>query len=113
VIDSSFTTCSTRVVVVVLVVVLLVIVQFRALVCAGVVIATFVDVLTVDIRVDVLIIVSNLTVDLLMDALTDIIRDVLSNIDVDVLADVNVNVFAGVMTAFEFATSGPLEEFRR
>ena len=71
---------------------------------------TFVEVLTVDTRVNLLIIVSNATVDLLMDALT---ADILIDNDVDVSADVNVNVFVDVMTAFEFAMPCPLEEFRR
>ena len=59
-----------------------------------------------------LIIVSNLAVSLLVDALTNILRGVLPNIDVDVLVDVNVNAFADVIIAFEFAMPGPLEEFR-
>ena len=73
-----------------------------------------VEVLTVDIRVGVLIVVCNAAVGLLMDALTDIRLGLLTNnIGVDVLVDVNVNVSAGVMTAFEFAMPGrPLEEFR-
>ena len=58
------------------------------------------------------IIVSNVAVELLMNAVTDIMRGVLSNIDVDVLGDVNVNIFAVSMTAFEFVMSDPLEEFR-
>ena len=58
------------------------------------------------------IIVSNMAVDLLMDALSSIIRGVLTKIAVDVLVDVNVKVFAGVMTAFEFVMSGTLEDFR-
>ena len=68
--------------------------------------------LTVGIRVDAVIIVSNVAVELLMNAVTDIIRGVLSNIDVDVLVDVNVNMFAVSMAAFEFVMSDPLEEFR-
>ena len=51
------------------------------------------------------IIVSNMAVDLLMDALRSIIRGVLINIDVDVL-------FSRVITAFDFAMPGPLAEFR-
>ena len=47
--------------------------------------------------------------DLLMDLLTDKILGVLTKICVDVLLEVDVNVFAGVMTAFEFAMSDPLE----
>ena len=63
-------------------------------------------------RVEVLIIVSNVAVDLLMDAFTAIIRGVLNNIDVGILVDVNVDVFGDVMTAFEFIMTGPLEDFR-
>ena len=59
-----------------------------------------------------LIIVSDVAVDLLMDALAVILRADLTNIDVDVLADVNAKVFAGVMTAFDFAMSGHPLEFR-
>ena len=46
-----------------------------------------------------LIIVSNVAVDLLMDALTGIIRGVLTNIDID--------MFAEVIAAFDFAMPGP------
>ena len=55
-----------------------------------------------------LIIVSNVAVDLLVGASNDTILGVLSNIDVNVLVD----VFAGVMTRFDFDMSVPLEEFR-
>ena len=58
-----------------------------------------------------LINVSNVAVDLLIDALTEIRLGVLSNIDIGVLVDVNVNVFAGVIAVFDFARSGPLEGF--
>ena len=92
----------------VLVVVLLVVV-IRALMWAGVVIDTFVEVLTVDMPVDVLIVVSNVGVGLLMDGLTDVILGVLTKIDVDVLVVANVNVFVGVMIVFEFVMPGPLE----
>ncbi len=51
-----------------------------------------------------LIIVSNVAVDLWVDVLT--------GIDVDVLMEGNVNVFAGVMTTLEFAIPGPLEKGR-
>ena len=68
--------------------------------------------LTVGIRVDAVIIVSNVAVELLMNAVTDIMRGVLSNMDVDMLVDVNVNIFAVSMAAFEFVMSDPLEEFR-
>ena len=50
-----------------------------------------------------LIIVSNMAVDLLIDALTEIKLGVMTNIDIGVLVDLDVNVFVGVMTAFEFA----------
>ena len=94
----------------VLILVILVGVGGRDLVCAVAIIVTFVEVLTVDTRVDVLIIVSNVAVDLLMDALTGILRrGVLTNIDIDALVNANGNVFAGAMTTFEFAMSGPLE----
>ena len=70
----------------------------RALVCAGAVVGTFVEVLTVDMRVGVVIIVSNVTVDLL----ADIMIGVLTNVGVDALLYVNANVFTDVMTAFGF-----------
>ena len=81
----------------------------RALVCTGEMTDTFVEVLTVDTRVDVIIVVSNVAVDLLMDVLTDAILGVLANIEIDVLVDGNANVFVDVMTIFEFAMPGPLE----
>ena len=62
----------------------------RILVWTGTLIDTFMEVLTVDMRVEVL-----------MDALTKIILGALANTSVDVL---DVNVFAGVITAFEFAS---------
>ena len=68
--------------------------------------------MTADVRVNVLIIVSDVVVDLSMGGLADVIFDVLNNIGVDVLVDVIVNVFSGVMTAFEFAMPDPLEEIR-
>ena len=49
---------------------------------------------------------------MLIDSLTDIRLEVLTNIGVDVLVDVSVNVLADIMTAFEFAMPGPLEEVR-
>ena len=79
------------------------------LLCARAVIDTFGEVLTIDMRVDVLTIMSDATVNLLMDALADIILRILTNSDVGVLVDVNINVFAGVMTAFEFVMPAPLE----
>ena len=54
-----------------------------------------------------LIIMSNVMVDLLGDVLASAIRAVLTNINVDVLLDVNVNMFPGVMAAFEFAIPDP------
>ena len=89
-----------------------VVVVVRVLVCDGALI-DIVEVLTVDMRVDVLIVVSDVAVDLLMDALTDITLSVMTDIDVGVLVDVNVNVCAGEMIAFDFAISSPLEKFRR
>ena len=65
--------------------------------------------LTVDTRVNLLIIVSNATVDLLVDALTLIIRGVLPSNEVDVL---DGNVFAGVIITFGLVISCLLEEFR-
>ena len=73
---------------------------------------TFFEVLTVNIRVDVVIIVCAIAVDLLMNTLTALMRGLLTSND-DALADANTNVFADVMTAFEFGMPGPsLEEFR-
>ena len=59
-----------------------------------------------------MIVLSNMAVDFLVDALTALLCGVLTNIDVGVFVDVNVNVLAGVMTTFEFAMPGPLEGFR-
>ena len=85
-----------------LVVVILVVVVARALVCDGAVIDTFVEVFVVDVAVGVMFIVSDVAVDLLMNALTESIRGVLTDIDVGVLVDVNVN---------DFVIPGPLDEF--
>ena len=82
-----------------IIVVAVVTVVVRALMCAGELIVTLLEVLTFDMRVDVLIIVSNVAVGLLMDALTGIARGSLTIIDVDV----NANVFV---------MPGPLEKFR-
>ena len=110
VVEVTLVVAITVTVVLVAAVVVVVTVAGRALVCAGAVIDTFVEVvLTIGMRVGVLIIVSNVAADLLMGALDDITRDVLTNIDVDALVNVNGNLFAGVMTAFEFAVPGPLE----
>ena len=54
---------------------------------------------------------SKAAVDLLIDTSTGITLGVLTNIGIGVLAYVDINVFAGVMTAFDFAMSGPLDEF--
>ena len=59
-----------------------------------------------------LVIVSDMAVGLLMEALTGIIRGVRTKIGVGMLMDVNANMFAGVMTTFEFVMPDPLEEFR-
>ena len=83
---------------------LLVEVVVRALMCAGAVISKAIGVSTVDMRVDVLIAVSNVTVGLLLrNAFTGITHSVLTSVNISVLVDVNVNVFAGVITFFEFA----------
>ena len=53
-------------------------------------------------------IVSNVAVNLFMEAVTNIIRGFLINISVvDMLVDVNVNMFVS-----EFVTLDPLEGFR-
>ena len=96
---------------VVLVVVLLVVVLVRALVCAGAFIGASVEVLTVGMGVEVVIIVSNMAAGLLMDALRSIIRGVMINIDGDMLVEVNAKVFAGLMITFEFIMPERLEEF--
>ena len=93
--------------VIVVTVVAVTVVVVRALVRAETVIGPFVAVLTVD----VLIIVSGMAVDLLLDALTDITRGVRTNMGVDMLADVNATVLALLMTVFEFDMPDPLEEF--
>ena len=54
-----------------------------------------------------------LFINTLAGVLTVVVFCVLPDIGVDVLVDVNANVFAGVMTTFEFAMPGPLEDFRR
>ena len=77
---------------------------------AGVVLAISL-VLIVDMRVEVLIIVSDVGVDLLIAALTDISRVMLTDIGIGVLVGMNVNVFADVMAAFEFDVPGPSKEF--
>ena len=102
------------VVVVVLEVLIVVLVAVaRALVCARAVIDAFVEVLTIVMPVDVLIIVSDAAVDSLMAASTEIIRTVLASIGVAPLVGVNnVNALAGVTAAFEFVTSDTLDGFR-
>ena len=60
-----------------------------------------------------MIIVSDAAVNLLMTALTGKILGVRTEIDAGVLVvGVNVNVFSGIMTAFEFVMSLPLEGVR-
>jgi hypothetical protein len=78
------------------------------LVWAKEVIVTFVEAMTADVRVGVMTIVSDVAIDLLVDGLTGI----MFGVGVDVLVAVIVNVFSGEMTAFEFAMSCPLNEFR-
>ena len=96
-----------------LVVVLLVVIVVRALVCAGAVIGTlFIEVLTVDMRGNAVIILFDMAVGLLVNALSALMCGVLTNIDVDVFLDVNVNAFAGKITTFEFAMPDLLEGFR-
>ena len=56
-----------------------------------------------------LIIVSGVAVDLLMDTLATLILGVRG---VDAMVDVNLKVFAVLMTAFEFIIPCPLEGFR-
>ena len=82
------------------------------LLCARAVIDTFGEVLTIDMRVDVLTIMSDVTVNLLIDALADIMLGVLANAGAGLLADPNVNVFAGTTAAFELGMPCPLEGFR-
>ena len=93
-----------EIVVVMKVIILLVVIAVRV-----VLFDTFVEVLAVGMSVGVLIIVSDVAVDLLMDALTLIISGVLPSNDVDV---VDGNVVAGVIIALGFAMPCPLEEFR-
>ena len=77
---------------------------------AGAAFNTFIiEVLTVDMSVDVLIIMSNVAVGLMMNDFVDVILGVLANIEIDVLVDGNVNVFVSVMTVFEFIMPDPLE----
>ena len=82
-----------------------VLVVVSALVWAAEVIDTFVEATTADVRVGVMVIMSDVAIDLLVDGLTGITFGV----GVDVLMGVNINVFSGVMTAFEFAMPDPLE----
>ena len=89
---------------------LLLLVLAAVVACAGALIDTFVGVLTVGMRVKVLIIVSDMAVDLLMDALAGIARVVLTDIGFAVLVGVNGSVFADVTVAFEFDIPGPSKE---
>ena len=70
---------------------------------------SIIEVLTVDMSVDVLIIMSNVAVGLMMNDFVDVILGVLANIEIDVLVDGNVNVFVGAMTVFDFVMPDPLE----
>ena len=54
----------------------------RTLACAGSLLDTPVELLTIDMRVEVLIIESDTTVDLLMDRLTDIARIMRTDVSV-------------------------------
>ena len=82
----------------------------RTLSCAGVLLDTLVEVLAVDMRVEVLIIVSDVAVDLLMDALAGIARAMLTDVGIGVLVGMNASVFADVTVAFEFEIPGPSKE---
>ena len=53
-------------------------------------------------RVEVLVIVSDVTVDLLIDRLPDIARVRRTEVSAGVLAGVNMNAFEGIITKFEF-----------
>ena len=53
-----------------------------------------------------LIIVFDVAVNLLMDALTDKTIGIPTDIRIDALVDVNVNTFVVLMTTFVFAMSG-------
>ena len=70
---------------------------------------TSVEVLTVNMRVDVLVTVSTAAVGLFIDVLTAMIQGGLTNIDVNVLVYVTVNVLA---TSGEFVIAGPSEGLR-
>ena len=63
--------------------------------------------LTGDTRVDVMIAVSNVTVDLLVEVLTVIMSKIATNIAVDVLVDINVNSLAAVVTVLKLALPSP------
>ena len=90
-------------IVLLVVVVILIVVVVTTLVCTGVIINTFVEVLAVDMRVGMVIIASDMAVK--MDAFTALMRGVLNNTDVGVLLDVNLNVLTDAMTAFEVVMS--------
>ena len=85
-----------------------VLVVVSALVWAAEVIDTFVEATTADVRVGVMVIMSDVAIDLLVDGLTGI----MFGVGVDVLVGLNIKVFSGVMTAFVFDRPDPLEEFR-
>ena len=86
---------------VILVMAIVLVVVILVVVCAGVVIDTFVEVLAVAMWADAAIVVSGMSVE--MDAFTALISGALNNFNIGVL-------FLGVLTAFEFAMPGPLEE---
>ena len=58
-------------------------------------------------------VVSDVTVDLFMDALASTMLGVLAGIAVELLLDVSANTFAVFMAASEFPVSTPLEDFSR
>ena len=84
---------------------LVVAVAVKSLVWAGTVIDTLGDMLTINVRADVVSysvdVLSGVVVGLLMDAFADVLAAitiaVLRGIGVDVLADVNVNTFASAI----------------
>jgi len=64
---------------------------------------------TASVRVVTVVVIRALVVVLLVVvAVTVLVRAFIIN--VEVFVDANRNLFAGVMTAFEFAMAGPLDE---
>ena len=81
----------------------------RARACAGAVSDMFVKMLpVVGMRADVLIILSKVAVDLLMDAT---VLGVLGKNTADILAGLNARTFAGIMIPFDLDMSDPVEDF--